>query len=237
MAQTWLTKLSSNLHKPPSYQPESLADLLFEIGKDHTVKANHVEAVQWLERARDVLASQALEDLSNDGRELRIAILHLLIRGLMRLPGTDAKKKAWNIIADLDTSDSDRLAVLILKLDLFATDPSVPTEGLCDILLRIIRIVHVTESTFKTILHYVHNLRPRSSHLTHVILEAFLLERLLNAERAEWAEKVLVTAVWNLTTTADLADYITTLQRLFDALRNQGKVSISPSATHAAQMV
>lgn len=196
-----------------------------------------MEAVRWLERAQDVLASQPLEDLSNDGRELRIAILHLLTRGLMRLPGTDAKKKAWDTIADLDTRDSDRLAVLILKLDLFTTDPSVPTEDLCDILLRIVRIVHVTESTFKTILHYVHNLKTRSSHLTHVILEAFLLQRLLSAERVEWAEKALVTAVWNLTTTADLGDHIRTLEQLFDTLRNQDRVSIGPSATHAAQMV
>lgn len=196
-----------------------------------------MEAVRWLERAQDVLASQALEDLSNDGRELRIAILHLLIRGLMRLPGNDAKIKARNIIADLDISDSDRLAVLILKLDLFTTDSSVPTEDLCDILLRIVRMVHVTESTFKTILHYVHNLRPRSSHLTHIILEAFLLERLLGADRMEWVEKVMVTAIWNLTTTADLGDHMRTLQQLLDALQNQGRVSIGPSATHAAQMV
>ena len=237
MAEAWLTKLSYDSNKPSSCQLESLADLLYEIGEDQAAKSSHVEAVRWLERAQDVLASRAPEDLSTDGRELRITILHRLVRGLMRLPGHDARRKALNITADLDTSDGDRLAVLVLKLDLFATDLSVPTEDFCDILLRIVRIVHVTESTFKTILHYVHSLRPRSSHLTHVVLEAFLLERLLSGQRAEWVEKVLVTAIWNLTTTADVGDHVATLQHLLDALRDQGGVSIGPSATHAAQMV
>lgn len=54
---------------------ESLADLLYEIGKDLLGKLNFELAVRWLERAHDVMGEQDLEMLSSEAGELRHSIM------------------------------------------------------------------------------------------------------------------------------------------------------------------
>jgi hypothetical protein len=55
---------------------ESLADLMFEIGKDNLTKRNYETAVRWLERAHDLLGEQDLELLSPEAGELRLSTMH-----------------------------------------------------------------------------------------------------------------------------------------------------------------
>lgn len=57
---------------------ESLADLLFEMGKDMLRKRSYEPAVKWLERAADILGDQELENLSPDSGELRLSIMQSL---------------------------------------------------------------------------------------------------------------------------------------------------------------
>lgn len=57
---------------------ESLADLLFEIGRDLLTHEEYQPAVEWLERAHDTLCEQDLEKLSTDAGELRLSIMHQL---------------------------------------------------------------------------------------------------------------------------------------------------------------
>jgi hypothetical protein len=54
---------------------ESLADLLYEIGKDLLGKRNYELGIRWLERAHDMLGEQDLEVLSAEAGELRLSIM------------------------------------------------------------------------------------------------------------------------------------------------------------------
>jgi hypothetical protein len=56
---------------------EELADALYEIGKDMFARKQQEMAVRWLGRAYDVLCEQEPECLSDNARELRLAIMQL----------------------------------------------------------------------------------------------------------------------------------------------------------------
>jgi hypothetical protein len=55
---------------------ETLADVLYEVGKDHLSKRNYEMAVRWLERAYEALGEQDLELLSPAAGELRLSTMH-----------------------------------------------------------------------------------------------------------------------------------------------------------------
>ena len=59
-------------------ETESLADLLFEIGKDLARRNDHYRGAKWLERAYDVLGAQDLDRLSGDAGDLRCCIMNHL---------------------------------------------------------------------------------------------------------------------------------------------------------------
>ena len=216
---------------------EKLADLLFEIGKERDSKAAYDTAVHWLERAHNVLRLRSDEELGSDAGDLQTSILHTMARALMQAPGDKIRERAWNIAHDLDTGPNDKLAVLLLKLDILDTNAEVDPQDYCDLLLRIIRSIHVTESTFRTTLHYIHKLRSRNSTLAHVVLEKFLLERLPGTEKPEWVERLLVTIIWNLTTSTSDESLRHSLKQVLDMLPGHFPNPIGASATHAAQTV
>ena len=216
---------------------EKLADLLLEIGKYETGRLNHDTAVRWLERAYDAITGQRQEDLSSDAEDLQSNISHSLARALMQLPGHIAKTKALNIAKQLCVARSDKLANLILRLDLFDFDIEPVAENYCDVLLRVVHNVCITDSTLMTVLHYIHKLRARSPILAHNVLEAFLLERAAVMGNEDWSEKVLVNLIWNLTTSRGLDDEIKLLHHVLDALRCRLGGTIGLAATHAAQVV
>jgi hypothetical protein len=55
---------------------ETLADLLYEIGKGNLTKRNYEAATRWLERAYDTLEDQDMEMLSPEASELRLSTMH-----------------------------------------------------------------------------------------------------------------------------------------------------------------
>ena len=216
---------------------ENLADLLFEIGKEQNDKAMYRPAVQWLERAHEMLRSRSLEELSNDAGDLQTSILYTMVQALMKTPEDKIREKAWNIANTIDAGPTEKLPILLLKLDLIETNSEVDPQDYCDILLRVIRTIHVTDSTFKTTLYYIHKLRSRSSSLAHTVLEQFLLQRLPGTEKPEWVERLVVTIVWNLTTSTSIEGDQNLLKQILDALPYQFQNPIGASATHAAQTV
>lgn len=232
-----LTKLSLIVDEVDPSTAENLADLLFEIGSAQWKKSLYTEAIHWLEKAYDVLVGQSLEALSSDAGELQVSIMHLMIRALIKLPGEGNWSKAWNIMGQLEINSGNRLAVLLLKLDLYAIDPSASAQEYCGVLQRISRTVHLTDSNLKTTIHHVHKLRLGNPRMAHMALETLLFERLLEAEEPAWMEKALITMIWNCTTSTDLTDALDLLRNALDTLfANTGK-AIQPSPTHAAQIV
>ncbi len=216
---------------------EELADLFFEIGRSQSEKTQWAEAVHWLERAHNILLSHSQDLLSSDAGELRISIMHDMARAFLNLESEGSQEKAWNILRELELDCGDRLVILLLKLDIFATNESYSAQDYCDILHRIVRLVHLTDINIKTILHHVHKLRPRSPLMAHRVLVTLLLERLLGAEVTTWIEKALITIIWNCTSSTDFLDVLTSLNEVFNALANGAAQVLSPHATHAAQIV
>lgn len=220
----------------PSFA-EELADLFFEIGSSQSKKTQWPEAVHWLERAHNMLLDQSQELMSSDAGELRISIMHSMARALLNLESDSSQEKAWNIVRELELDCGDRLVVLLLKLDIFASDASHSAQDYCEILNKIVRTVHLTDTNVKTILHHVHKLRSRSSLMAHHVLVTLLSERLLGAEETKWIEKALITIIWNCTNSTDILDVLTSLSEVLDALANGAAQALSPHATHAAQIV
>ena len=232
-----LTKLKVDVQELEPSSAEGLADTLFEIGNSQVTALKWSEAIPWLEKAHDILASQSLEVLSSDAGELHISVMHSMARALINQQDQGSRTKAWNIIRELELESGDRLAVLLLKLEGLAFDGDASIEDYCDVLQRIVRTVHLTDTNVKTIIHHVHELRSRSPSMAHTVLNTLLMERLLGAENQKWVEKVLVTIVWNYTTSADSLNTLSPLNELFDTLKASSTNVLSPSATHAAQIV
>lgn len=232
-----LNKMNFDTNNLEPSSAEELADLFFEIGGSQSKKTQWAEAVHWLERAHNILSGQSQDLLSSDAGELRIIIMHSMARALLNLEDDGSKDKAWNIVRELELDCGDRLVVLLLKLDIFATDASHSAQDYCDILHKIVRTVHLTDTNVKTILHHVHKLRSRSPLMAHHVLVTFLYERLLGAEEMKWIEKALITIIWNCTNSTDFLDVLTVLSEVFDALANGAAKALSPHATHAAQIV
>ena len=236
-ADCGLSKQKSNPEELEPSTAEELADTLFEIGRSQIEKSKWSEVIHWLEKAHDMLSNQSLEALSSDAGELQVSIMHTMARALMNLEADDGRVKSWNIIQKLAIECGDRLAVLLLKLDHFAINPAHSPQDYSDVLQKILRTVHLTDTNVKTILHHVHKLRARSPPMAHTILVSFLSERLLGAEQPKWLEKALVTIIWNCTTSTGSLDILNSLGELFDTLAAASSMPLSPSATHAAQLL
>jgi len=225
---------------PDALEPncaEELADTLFEIGRSQSQKLRWSEATYWLERACDAISGHALEALSSDAEELQISIMHGMARALINQESKESRMKAWDLIHKLDVECGERLVVLLLKLDLYAADTAHPPQDHCDVLQRIVRTVHLTDTNIKTILHHVHKLRARSPSMAHTILVLLFSERLLGAEQPKWLEKAFVTIIWNCTTTTGISDVLSSMGELLDTFASGSNQVLSPSATHAAQIV
>lgn len=59
-----------------SSSAETLADLLYEMGKESLSKCQYEAATKWLERAYDTLGEQEMEMLSPEASELRLSTMH-----------------------------------------------------------------------------------------------------------------------------------------------------------------
>lgn len=232
-----LSKVNLDENNLESSSAEELADLFFEIGHSQSKKKQWAEALQWLEKAHNILLGRSQDLLSSDAGELRISVMHSMARALLNLESDGSRDKAWTIVRELELDCGNRLVVLLLKLDIFATDASHSAQDYCDILHKIVRTVHLTDTNVKTVLHHVHELRSRSSLMAHHVLVAFLYERLLGTEDAKWVEKAFVTIIWNFTNSIDLSDAMASLTEIFDALANGAVKALRPPATHAAQTV
>lgn len=237
LAEIMLNKVNLDSDKLEPSSAEELADLFFEIGGSQSKKTHWAEAVHWLERAHNTLLGQSQDLLSRDAGELRISIMHSMARALLNLASDGSQEKAWNIVRELELDCGDRLVVLLLKLDIFTTDASRSAQDYCDILFKIVRTVHLTDTNVKTILHHVHKFRSRSPLMAHRVLVTLLSERLLGAEETKWVEKVLITIIWNCTNSTDFLDVLTSLNDVFDALANGPTKTLSPHTTHAAQIL
>ncbi|KAJ9649388.1 sporulation-specific protein 22 [Coniosporium tulheliwenetii] len=215
---------------------ESLADILYEIGKDLLRKKQLESAVRWLGRSLDVLGEQDLEKLSPDAGELRLSIMHGLVKALLQQRDGAARKRAADLVGLLETDYGDKMAVALLKLDLLASEPEYEAADYYHVLLRMVRSLVLTSSNFRTILHHVHKLKSRSAVMAAKLMDD-LLFRLLETEKQDWIEKAAVTCLWLRSSSPNTQneETLASVQDTLDNLVHSIKRPLSAQATHAAQ--
>ena len=237
LAKLTLATVDFNSLKIAPSSAQTLADTLFEIGKSQNRKSLWSEATYWLGRAYDMLSTQDSQALSSNVEDLQIATMHELARAFINEGGEEKRAKAMDIINKLDIECGDRLVVLLLKLDAFALDPERVPRNYSDVLHAVVHQVHLTDTNIKTVLYHVHKLRAWSPSMAHDVLTKLLLQRLVEAGRPRWVEKVFVTLIWNSTTSRELCEVPDLLAKVLDSLQSTYSQVLCPSATHAAQVV
>lgn len=221
---------------PDAAVVEHLADALFEIGRDQAKRQHCESALTWLERAHNVFAVHDQGNLSTDASALKSSLRHCLVHTLLKERCEENKQKAWNIIQELENEGENTVAVSMLKLQVLALDFST-AQDYFDVLVQVIRQIHLSDINLRTVLHHIHELKRRNARLTHTALVSLISERLLAMEQIVWIEKTVITLVWNCATSLDLAEMTDQLEALLNEVASVPNSAFSASATHAAQLV
>jgi hypothetical protein len=220
---------------------ESLADVLYELGKDMLNKQQYSLAIKWLERSYKVLEKQELERLSIDASELQTSIMQSLIKSLLASKETEATERARSLVALLEGVVGDKLVVLLLKLEILSA-PTIETfdsESYSDILHRMARSMSLTDANFKLIMFHIRKLNDKSPSLACKALDELLRLRVLKPDegREDYIEKILVTRLWITTSQTGSPDVLKSIDELFSHIASNVTKPISSAATLAAHTV
>lgn len=217
---------------------ESLADVLYEMGKDLLHSQQYPMAVKWLERAFEVLESQELDKLSMDASELRISIIQSSVKALLGLQEDASRAKALTLIDLIESETGDKLIVLLLKLELLSanTTETFDSNSYSDILQRMTRTISLGDSNFKLIMFHIRKLNDKSPSLACRALEDFMRLRILRMNREDWVEKVLVTRLWISIGQRDSPEALSSLEEFFSMIAANSR-PVSAMGTLAAHTV
>ncbi len=173
---------------------EKLADALFEIGRDLTLKKNFVLAVKWLERALELINAQNMSQLSRDAIELRLAISQALIQAYLDIGTPDYIDRAENHIAYIGDELGDKLVVLLFRTEVLLRSPAeiFDSKAYADILRRMMRIVDISESSFKLLIHHIRKLDEKNNPAASSVLDDFLTTCILTCQREQWIDKAII---------------------------------------------
>jgi len=215
---------------------ESLADILYEMGKDLLETQQYSMAVKWLERAYEALESQELDRLSINASELRISIIQSSVKALLGLKDDSSLGKARNLVDLLQNETGDKLVVLLLKLELLSasTRETFDSNSYSDVLQRMTRIMSLSDTSFKLIMFHILKLNDKSPSLACKALEDLMRLRILNMDKDDWVEKVLVTRLWMSVTHRDSPEALSSLEEFFIMVASNVNKPIGNTATAAA---
>ncbi len=213
---------------------EKLADVLYEIGKSLSARADFPIAAKWLQRANDIINGPDLENLSREGVELRLAILQALVTALLGTDTPEGLERANNLVDCIETEVGKKLIVSLLRLELLQKTPAevFDNEGYADILRRMIRDSTLSEPSFKLIIHHIRKLYDKSPVTGCAVLDDFILA-LTKVENQGWMERAVVTCMWMITNQRDTLSSIDAVHSVLSYLTRP----LSPEAAVAAQAV
>ncbi|KAK7183868.1 hypothetical protein PSPO01_10204 [Paraphaeosphaeria sporulosa] len=214
---------------------ESVADLLYEIGKDMLSKKEYEAAIRWLERAYDILGDQSPEMLSAEAGELKLSIMQSIVHAYMKLKTPDARTKAWHMLQLLEADHKGKMSISLLRLELLYSEDKVDPEQVYLVLHRMIHFVVLNDRNFKTIMHYVHKLKDQSAATACKALDEVISTRLFREEKEAWIDKAVITRVWITCTSFVVEGTLNQLREFFDDVLRNAKAPLSAHATHAAQ--
>jgi hypothetical protein len=218
---------------------ESLADVLFEMGKDLLQKKQYGIGSKWLERAFDILTSQELDRLSMDASELKMSIAESYVKALLGKQDQESLDTAQNLVELLESEVGDKLLILLLKLELLSSpiNQTFNSSSYAEILCRITRSTPLNAGNFKLIMHHIRKLNDKSPSLACKALDELLKLRVLPEDKDEWVEKILITRLYMTVGQRDSTDTLKVLEELFSFIVSNIKCPLSSTATLAAHTV
>ncbi|KAI9826189.1 MAG: hypothetical protein M1819_007445 [Sarea resinae] len=216
---------------------ESLADLMFEIGKDLLKKKQFALAVKWLDRSFDVLMGQELERLSDQAGELRISILYSSVKALLGTQQEEGRARARHLVDLLEIDFGEKLVVLLLRMDIISTAPKFDSSEYFGVLQRVIRVFEINPTNIRTVMHDIHKLKNHSPNLACKAVDELLETRLYSMDTEEWIERAFITRLWIIADIPESEDVLDQLSQVCDSLSMNLVKPLSASATHAAQIL
>ncbi|EMC95490.1 hypothetical protein BAUCODRAFT_123922 [Baudoinia panamericana UAMH 10762] len=227
---------------------EKAADLFHRASRSLVKQKRWDAAIQWCERAIQSLNSCEMEELSFNVPELRLAITVTYVEALLASHVSDAQSRAAGLVEQLENAYgmSNRLTVALLRFRILTAIRPVDSDELQSTLSHIIRVVLLTEKTFRMVMQTLHEARHDSTQCALAALQQLIVSRLLvniapdgndDEMACEWLERATVTYVLFATTLPEQASNPLTnsMLPLFDTIFNRTKRSFSPEATHTAQ--
>ncbi|KHJ34534.1 putative tpr-like protein [Erysiphe necator] len=237
IAEHMYHKSTSHEKKLDAATTESLADVLFEMGKELLNKKQYKLSIKWSQRAFDVINGWQLDELSNDASELRISIMQVLIKALICLEDDDSLAEAQKLLDILEREVGDKLVVLLLHLEILSAPncKKFDSSAYSDVIIRIMRVVYLTEPNFNLLMFHIRKLNDKSPSLACCTIEELLSKRILVDGLSEFVERILVTRVWMEVGHGDDDDRTQYLDTILSKILANIKNPISPQATLAAQ--
>ncbi|KAF1808565.1 SPO22-domain-containing protein [Eremomyces bilateralis CBS 781.70] len=221
---------------PPS--AEALADMFHTIGRSLLHNRTFSPAIEWLTRARDTLLSQPVERLSITASELKLAVLHDLVKAFLAECSADSKDKAENTLAMIEREHGGKLAWMLLKLDMLKLQEGRDiADRYYEVLLRIIESVILTENIFRMIIHRWHELKTLSPILAQRALDDLLDLRLYATDNTDRIERIVVMRVWVSMSSPEVNESVTAFHTFLESVLRNVKGPFSAQAAHAAQML
>ncbi|KAG9248179.1 meiosis protein SPO22/ZIP4 like-domain-containing protein [Calycina marina] len=215
---------------------ESLADVLYEIGKDLLDKKEYEGAVKWLGRSNEMVKSQELDKMSTDISELRLSIAESLIRATLALQNPEATGRARYLLENLEDTMGTRLPVMLLRLEFLSTMTDETFDGVLysNTLHKMARSMMLSESNFKLMMHHIRKLNDKSSSLACKALDSFITMRILQDGKDSWLEKVIITRIWLTISQRDSAEALEALKMMLSNIYQHTQKPASAAATLAA---
>jgi hypothetical protein len=237
MAEFMYKKSTSRQIDP--HTAESLADVLYEMGKDLLGKQQFELAIKWLERAFDIMDGQELDILSMDASELRQSILQSSVKALLGTKAQENIEKANSLVNMLDNELGDKLVVLLLRLELLSASSAETFDSseYSDVICRMTRTLNFNDDTFRLIMFHIRKLNDKSPNLACKALDELLSLRILKEERADWTEKILVTRLYMTAGQRESPDSLMELSNLFSLIVDNIAQPISSGASLGAHTV
>jgi len=214
---------------------EKLADLRYEIGKEFLRKGDWQGAVAWLERSCNDLNQVEPSRLSPDTMELRMSAIHDLAKALLGCKDEASTKRAADLVGLLESEFGNKMAISMLKLEMFSMEDPVPVDEYRRVVVNIFTSSVLTDVTFKTIMHHIQKLKGWNASLAVQTLDQFLVVRLYSANNMVYIEKTLVTRVWISTSQVVSLEEVQSLAATVNEIHGAIIRPLSADATHAAQ--
>lgn len=223
----------------PVSSAEAMADTLQHIGADMSSKGNHTLALQWFQRAHDLVNAQSLEQLSAHGLELRLAICHGRFQSLLALGSAESLQEASNLVAYVESEIGDKPVVLHWRLEILQRSPGevFDAEACTSILRRMIHCFDHSDELFRFLLHQLKELRDRSERLACGLLDEFMRLHVLRSANVTWINKAVTKRVWMATTQSDDEASLRTLHGLMENAHDGLSGPLKPEAAGAVHLV